>query len=237
MSSSAAREQAWNEDRLVRPVARAAWRTWTYDRPAIVLGCSQRRLFDAAGPGAGVEILVRRSGGGAVLVGPWMVGVSVALPPDHSMVSAGPVASYRWLGECLARVLRTLGVPARALPPEEARQHRAALDAAPGARSGPDWACFAGIVPWEAVARARKLTGLAQVRRRDGVLLVGGLLLEPPDWPLLCAALGKPAEDAAALAQLTTSCAREGAADLAPWRVADAVGDAIAEALHAAPAG
>eukprot|EP01034_Spumella_vulgaris_P044296 gene44296-55086_t len=36
------------------------------------------------------------------------------------------------------------------------------------------WACYGGYSPWEVVVGRRKLVGLAQVRRRGGVLLVAG---------------------------------------------------------------
>ncbi len=232
--ASTADEQAWNEQQLAEPLAQPAWRVWRYAHPAVVLGCSQRRLFEslAARPPAGAgELLLRRAGGGAVLVGPWMVGVSAALPPDHTLVRSGPVGSYRWLGEGLARVLQHFGVAARALSPEELPRRAAAP-------SGPDlrWACFAGLSPWEAVAGGRKITGLAQVRRRTGVLLVAGVLVRRPDWALLCAALDRPAAEAEALARATTCCADEGAAGLAPETLARAVDAEIARLL-APPAG
>lgn len=196
-------EQVWNERQLAEPVRAPAWRLWAYERPAVVLGCSQRRLLAQAREDEGLAVLLRGSGGGAVLVGPWMLGLSVALPADHPLVAPGLLASYRWLGELLAAVLQDAGVAARALPPDEAR-------GAPAA-GVLDWACFAGLSPWEPVAAdGRKIAGLAQVRRRHGVLLVGGVLLATPDWPLLCAALGQPAEQAEALRLRTTSWAEQG---------------------------
>lgn len=52
----------------------------------------------------------------------------------------------------------------------------------------------------------RKIVGLAQVRRKQGVLLASGTLVSAPAWQVLCDALGQPAEDARRLARLTTSC-------------------------------
>lgn len=238
MQASAAEEQAWNERALSQTVERPAWRVWRYARPAIVLGCSQRRLFEtlaAQQAAPDTELLLRRSGGGAVLVGPWMIGISAALPPEHVLVREGPVPSYRWLGTGLVRVLQRFGVAARALSPAElgrpaqAERHAAATQPAPDADLR--WACFAGLSPWEAVAGERKITGLAQVRRRSGVLLVAGVLIQPPDWALLCAALGRPAAEAAALARVTTCCADQGAAGLTPDVLADAVDAEIARLL------
>ena len=197
----ACEEQRWNDQQLSQPLPGPAWRLWQYRASAIVLGCSQRRLLADARDDRGVELLLRGSGGGAVLVGPWMLGLSAALPSGHALVVPGAVANYRWLGELLADVLRDAGIDATALPAEDARDTKAPAELA--------WACFAGLSPWEVVASGRKIAGLAQVRRRHGVLLVGGLLLDAPDWQLLCAALGRPAIDADALARCTTSCSEQ----------------------------
>lgn len=193
----AVREQLWNEQQLAQPVAVPSFRIWRYEAPAIVLGCSQRRLLAQAD--GSVPVLLRQSGGGAVLTGPWMLGLSVALPADHRLARQGLVASYRWLGEAVAGVLQQGGVEAQALAPE-------ALRALPAAqRTAVDWACFGGLSPWEVLAQGRKIAGLAQVRRANGVLLVGGLLLQPSPWRLMCEALGCEAADAQALAAATIS--------------------------------
>jgi lipoate-protein ligase A len=195
--SEAVSEQMWNEQQLAQPVAWPAFRLWRYQEPAVVLGCSQRRLLaQAQGP---VPVLLRQSGGGAVLTGPWMLGLSVALPADHPLARQGLVASYRWLGEAIARVLQQGGVAAQPLVPEALRAMSAAQ------RSAVDWACFGGLSPWEVLVRGRKIAGLAQVRRANGVLLVGGLLLQPSPWRLMCEALGCDGADAQALAAITVS--------------------------------
>jgi lipoate-protein ligase A len=223
----ACEEQVWNEQQLAQPVREPRWRLWNYREPAIVLGCSQRGLLAGAHDDSGIELLLRSSGGGAVLAGPWMLGLSVVLPPDHALLGHGPVASYRWLGELLATTLRDARIDALALPPEVMR-----LAAPAGALS---WACFGGLSPWEVVTGGRKIAGLAQVRRRHGVLLVGGVLLDAPDWPLLCAALRQPASDAAALAQRTTSWAEEGGSPAAaPW-FTDTLDARLRGLLQAAP--
>lgn len=179
------------------------FRVWTYDSPAIVLGCSQRALRAAAERqlGGRCEVLERESGGGAVLTGPWLVGVSVVLPPGHPWLGAGLLASYRQLGQLHVAALQACGITARAVPPEELPPTHAAGTEAPLA-----WACFGGLSPWEVVnAGGRKLVGLAQRRRQAGVLLVAGTLIGPPDWPLLCEAMGQP-QDALLLRQRTVSC-------------------------------
>lgn len=183
------------------------WRLWTYEQPAIVLGCSQRAQYErllATPGGPPMEMLLRESGGGAVLTGPWMLGLSLALPLGHPWLGHGLLESYRHLGQLFAQVLAAQGVPARTLPPAELPTQQAALIA----RGLPvlDWACFGNLSPWEVVdAQGRKLVGLAQRRRQTGVLLVAGQLLTEPPWAVLCDALGR-GEDVVVLRQRTVSC-------------------------------
>ncbi len=196
--SDAAAEQRWNEAALAQPVAAPAWRLWTYAQPAVVLGRSQRAWAAEAAAASPLEVVVRSAGGGAVLVGPWLLGLSALLPASHPLAARTPVASYRWLGEGVADALHEVGVgDALALPPEAVRGRQP-----PGAP--PDWACFGGLSPWEVVAGGgRKIAGLAQVRRRVGVLLVAGVLLDAPPWPALCRALRRDDAEAERL-RLTT---------------------------------
>ena len=88
--STIAQEQAWNRQQMLEPVTRPRFAVWQYEAPAIVLGCSQRKFEDGARArlGGAAELLLRPSGGGAVLTGPWMVSCSVVLPLDHPWVQA-----------------------------------------------------------------------------------------------------------------------------------------------------
>lgn len=203
--SVARREQDWNENALAQAPAAPAWHIWRYEAPALVLGCSQRKLLPR---GCGrLEVLHRRAGGGAVLVGPWMLGLSVALPRAHALATPGIVDSYRWLGELLRQWLHTAGLHAAELvPPGSAALQQGVPELA--------WACFGGLSPWEVVAGGtRKIAGLAQVRRREVALLVAGILMAPADWRLLADCLGRPASEAEWLARHTTSwSALQGAA-------------------------
>jgi lipoate-protein ligase A len=210
-----AEEQAWNRAQLAVPVERPVVRLWTYAAPGIVLGRAQTALHP--GPATGATPVVQRdSGGGAVLAGPWMLSASIVLPPEHPLLATGTVSSYRWLGVLHAGLLRDHGIAAYAVPPEE-------LQVSP-----PDpslkWACFGGLSPWEVVVGQRKIVGLAQVRRRNGALLTSGTLISPPDWPLLCAALGADPADAHRLDACTTSCAEQLGAPL--------MATVLAEGLH-----
>lgn len=195
-------EQAWIEQQLAKPVPAAIWQIWNYEQPAIVLGCSQRSLLASACRNSKIEVLLRRSGGGAVLVGPWMLGLSVVLPVGHALATPSLVASYRWIGELMAAVLRDGGIDAMPVPPAAAGAMVPAAEL--------DWACFGRVSPWEVVVAGRKIIGLAQVRGRHAVLLAGGILLSAPEWTLLCGALNRPLSNAASLMRATTSWAGEG---------------------------
>jgi len=188
---------------LARVVTAPQWRVWSYAAPAIVLGCSQRALrptLEARVQGR-LPVVGREAGGGAVLTGPWLLGLSLALPPAHAWLDGGLLPGYQRLGQLHVEVLQTLGVRARAAPPQERPSRQSRRDPDPL-----DWACFGGLSPWEVVdAQGRKLVGLAQRRRQTGVLLVAGTLLSAPDWRLLCEAMDRP-DDAALLRQRTVSC-------------------------------
>lgn len=204
--SSPHEEQDWNRQQLSVPVTEPVIRFWSYEAPGVVLGRSQTGLVSAvdAAQRAGVPLAGRQAGGGAVLVGPWMLSVSIVLPVTHPLSLGGTLAGYRRIGERFAAVLRDFGVAAHALTPDEAK----AAQEEPGA-SDLQWACYGGLSPWEVVAGGRKIVGLAQVKRRTGVLIAAGLLLGRTDWETLCTAIGKPAADAELLAARTTSCAEE----------------------------
>lgn len=206
ITSAAAQEQAWNRQQLEQPVVAPQWRVWTYEQPALVLGCSQRALYErVSSSGSSVEVLQRESGGGAVLTGPWLVSMSVVLPPGHAWLRGGLLESYRHLGQLHADALAELGMVAQAVPPSQILGTQAAL--ATRGLSALDWACFGSLAPWEVVDNGgRKLVGLAQRRRASGVLLVAGTLVAEPDWGLLCNALGRPHE-ASWLRQRTACCA------------------------------
>jgi lipoate---protein ligase len=167
-----------------------------------VLGNAQRSLRNIVEQriNGRVELLDRQAGGGAVLIGPWMVSTSIVLPYGHSLLGDSLVGCYRWLGQLHAVALAEFRVPAYALPAQ----------ALPGANAIIDvrtvsWACFGGLSPWEVVdAGYRKLVGLAQRRRHAGVLLVAGTLIGATDWRLLCDVMGHP-EDEAVLRRRTVS--------------------------------
>jgi lipoate-protein ligase A len=138
---------------------------WVFDvtAPALVLGSKQRAVGiadESACAAAGVEVVRRRSGGGAVLLEPGqIVWFDVVVPTAHlraAGVGDDVTASMTWLGWHVASALADLGVPADV--------HR-------GAMSCSTWCpliCFAGVGPGELLTDGAKLVGISQRRSRGG---------------------------------------------------------------------
>lgn len=184
------------------------------------MAAAQQRLQGRA------DLLIRESGGGAVLTGPWLVSVSIVLPLGHPWLSEGLLESYRHLGQLHVATLREFGITAHSLSPQELPQIRKI----PAVRST-DWACFGSLSPWEVVsADGRKLVGLAQRRCQSGVLLVCGTLVDCPDWSLLCDVMGHP-QEASILQQATVSCVELRGYAVEPERMADVLAQWLARSL------
>lgn len=126
--------------------------------PAIVLGSAQHEVLvdDDACRVRGVEVVRRRSGGGAVMVQPgcctW---IDVVLPHhDHRWVD-DVGRSADWLGDVWVSALAGVGVATR--------RHDGPMQAGRWGRL----ACFAGVGPGEVVdGRGAKVVGIAQRRTR-----------------------------------------------------------------------
>ena len=126
--------------------------------PAVVLGSTQPRSHVLAR--ADLDVVRRRSGGGAVLVGPagplW---VEVVVPAGDPLWEADVGRAFWWLGEAWAAALADLG--------SEGAVHRGGLVVS---RWSP-MVCFAGLGPGEVSVGGRKVVGMAQRRVRQGTLL------------------------------------------------------------------
>lgn len=140
------------------PIRRALW-SFDVSAPALVLGSTQSPdAVDAAATArAGVEVVRRRSGGGAVWLVPGQVSwLDVVLPADDPLAEADVSRSALWLGQVWARALHRLGV--------EGEVHTGAM-----VRSRwSDLVCFAGLAPGEVIVADRKVVGVSQRRTRAG---------------------------------------------------------------------
>jgi lipoate-protein ligase A len=127
-----------------------------------VLGSTQPEV-----PERGVRVVRRRSGGGAVLVGPGEVlWVDVLLPAGDPLWEDDVGRSFHWLGQAWVDALATVGV--------EARWHDGPMVCTPWCRQ----VCFAGIGRGEVTVDGRKVVGLAQRRTRAGALFQCAALLK-----------------------------------------------------------
>lgn len=158
--------------------------------PAVVLGSTQDRARLVADPG--MEVVRRRSGGGAVLVAPGgLAWLDVVVPAGDPLWEPDVGRASWWLGRAFAEALGDLGVT-------DARVHHG-----PVVRTA--WSaalCFAGLGPGEVTVGGRKVVGLAQRRTRLGALFhcAVPLVLDPAAVAGLLAA--GPAERAAAASHL-----------------------------------
>ncbi len=135
--------------------------------PTIVLGSSQ--TFDVidldACAEAGVDVVKRRSGGGAVWLDDDMVWVDVFVPQGHARWDADIGRAMWWLGDAWAEALASVGV-------DGAEVHRGALIRT----AWSSLVCFAGLGPGEVTMAGRKVVGISQRRSRAGALFQCGVL-------------------------------------------------------------
>jgi len=143
--------------RTVDESARAVW--WSsVDRPALVLGSAQRpEVADpAALAAAGVELVRRRSGGGAVLLVPGeVVWADVIVPAGDPLWDDDVGRATHWLGDVWARAVAACGLSG-------AEVHRGAMVHTPWS----SLVCFSGLGPGEVRLHARKVVGISQRRTR-----------------------------------------------------------------------
>jgi lipoate-protein ligase A len=147
-------------------------RVCTIDARALVLGSSQpvEAVDDDAVRQQRIDVVRRRSGGGAVLVAPdAQVWLDLWVPTGHALWSPDVIESFAWLGETWVRALATCGIDGSA--------HRGRLESG---RWG-SVVCFAGLGPGEVTVAGRKVVGLSQHRSRAGARFHAAALLR---WEL-----------------------------------------------------
>jgi lipoate---protein ligase len=135
---------------------------WIHDvaRPALVLGSTQPDEVVDRGVAAtlGVEVVRRRSGGGAVLLVPGeVVWLDVIVPEGDVLWDDDVGRSSLWLGETWREALVDLGITGLAI-------HDGSLACGPLGRL----VCFGAVGPGELTLQGRKLVGISQRRTRAG---------------------------------------------------------------------
>jgi lipoate-protein ligase A len=222
---TATEEQNWNTTQLKGHVTEAQVALWEYRRPGVVLGCSKRPTEEmrAYSGKIDVDLVQRRTGGGAVLVGPWMMSASILLPLHHPLANLNIHETYRWFGESHAVALRSFGLESEVIKSNK--------DPLVSADKKLDWACFGGRCTGELIVNNRKVVGLAQLRSKRGILLVSGILLYDPNWKLLCNVYGQPEDHAEGLHNETTSCERELGHRVAPKNLAQVLASTLVNTI------
>ena len=162
-----------------------------FEDAALVLGSRQTPdLLDLeACDRAGLSVVRRRSGGGAVLLRPdSVVWIDVVLP--HGIAPDDVRGSMVWIGERWKTAIEPWATDTLSV-------HGGGMVCTPWS----DLVCFTGFGPGEVIASDRKLVGLSQRRGRHGLRIQGlvhrrALLSEMPELfrgPLPDAALVEPA--------------------------------------------
>lgn len=138
-------------------------------RPALVLGSTQPDgdVDHSRAASSGLEVVRRRSGGGAVLVEPGALAwVEVSVSSDDPLWVRDVGRAFWWLGQAWADALTALGV-------DGADVHRGpAVTTAWSAK-----VCFAGTGSGEVTVQGRKVVGMAQRRTRAGAAFQCAALL------------------------------------------------------------
>ncbi len=139
-------------------VGRALWVPTMHDPPTLVLGSNQPNndVDHDRLASHGISLAKRRSGGGAVLVGPSeLVWFDVVLPKTDPLWLEDVRRSFDWIGLACQRALRSLGV--------DTDLHTGPLISTTWSRK----VCFAGIGPGELTIDGKKLVGMSQRRTRN----------------------------------------------------------------------
>ena len=129
---------------------------------AVVLGSSQPEadVDRERARAAHVAVVRRRSGGGAVLVGPGLiVWVDVVIPAGGPLWDRDVRRAFWWLGAVWAAALADVGFPGGAV------HHEGLVHTAWSGR-----VCFAGLGPGEVTIGGAKVVGMSQRRTRQGAL-------------------------------------------------------------------
>ena len=128
------------------------------DRPVLVLGSRQTpdSVDSAVCEQRGIEVVGRRSGGGAVLVGTeQLMWFDVVLTRDHPGWNDDVGKSFAWVSDRIRSALASLGV--------QTECHN-------GPMVNTEWSdlvCFAGLGPGELTIDGKKLVGISQRRTRQ----------------------------------------------------------------------
>ncbi|MGO9962319.1 MAG: lipoyl protein ligase domain-containing protein [Acidimicrobiales bacterium] len=170
--------------------------------PAVVIGSAQPASdFDGERlAAAGMALVRRRSGGGAVLVVPGsQVWLDVFVPDGDVLAQADVGRSFHWLGDAYAAAIAAvLGAPG----------DRAGVAVNRGPRRATALSrtlCYAGLGAGEVTVAGRKVVGMSQRRERAGAWIHSMALLSDQSDVLPGLLTGSEDHRAAARAALSTA--------------------------------
>ena len=195
---------------------------------ALVLGSTQRpEVVDTgAVQAAGVEVVHRRSGGGAVLVTPDdPVWIDLWLPVGDPLWSHDVTGAFGWVGAAWGRALGRIGLDAVAVQ-----------GAGPGACTR--WSslvCFGGVGAGEVCVGGRKAVGLSQRRDRSGAWFHTACIRTWDPAPLLGLLVLSPGERAAAAVGLAGAVTGVGDEVAVRGGPVPSVGDVVGALLDSLP--
>lgn len=135
-------------------------------RPTVVLGSTQQPLVLSKSTNiADIDIVSRRSGGGAVWICPnHYIWIDVFLPSSDVLITRDISSSFFWLGTILVEVLEKIGL-------QKVQMYRGGFVKTP-------WSsviCFSSKSPGEIFVNNKKVIGISQRRTREGVLFQVGI--------------------------------------------------------------
>jgi lipoate-protein ligase A len=160
--------------------------------PALIMGRGQT---PGTVKGAGLPVLTRSSGGGAVLLDEGLLSLDVAIPSGHPLLDGDLGEVFVRIGQAWAGALTELGCADVAVHPGAAQARRRGTPREQLLAA----ICYATLGRGEVTVRGKKVVGLSQRRRRPGALVQCGLLRrwEPA---VLLTALGASPTDAEVVA-------------------------------------
>ena len=173
------------------------------DSPALVLGSAQpfSHVDPSAARAAGIEVVRRRSGGGAVYVSrSTVVWVDVVVPHGDPLWHQDVGIAPWWLGEAWAGALSEAGVGG-------ALVWESAMRRTPWS----DRVCFAGTGPGEVLLGESKVVGISQRRTRTAALFQTALVVDWDPGRLLDVLALDPAQRRAASDELAHAATGVGA--------------------------
>lgn len=168
------------------------------DRPALVLGSTQPddAVDTESAERRGVEVVRRRSGGGAVMLVPGEVlWIDVFVPARHQLWEADVGLAFAWLGQMWVDALAELTITGH--------WHRRSMPTSPWSHL----VCFAGVGAGEVTVGGRKVVGMSQRRTRAGSMFQCAALLRWDPTALLELLRMKPATRREAVEDLTRRAA------------------------------